>query len=124
MSAKTDLKAEIFADFEEEELTFLGVITEEVAGTYNAVTNITTGGTSTPHNIRFLFDESNNTERTRELIPEVSVTDRLTWLTPDDSYIPKKGDILVSTEFGSDLSIVFIIENSVGVNGLFKGWLR
>lgn len=124
MSAKTDLKAEIFVDFEEEELTFLGIITEEVAGTYNAVTNVTTGGTSTPHNIRFVFDESNNTERLRELMPEISVTDRLTWLSPEDSYIPKKNDILVSTEFGSDLVIVFIIENSVGVNGLFKGWLR
>lgn len=124
MSAKTELKAEIYQDFVEEELTYLGIITEQVGGTYNPVTNVTTGDTATPHNVRIVFEEANNTERLRELMPEISVTDRAAWLSPEDSYVPLKGDEIVISELGKTLTIVFIIENSVGVNGLFKLWLR
>ncbi|MCK4823935.1 hypothetical protein KA005_49735 [bacterium] len=124
MSAKTELKAEIYQDFKDEELSFQGSITETTGGTFDPITNVTSGATSVDHEVYMVFDEGANTERSREIMPEISATDKLKWVAILADYIPIKGDEIVSSEYGESLSIVFIIENSVGVNGLFKAWLR
>ncbi len=124
MSDKTDLKSEIYEDLKGEGLSYEGIVTKTSGGTYDPITNTTSSGTSTAYTLYLIFDVAGNIERHREIYPEINASDKLAWISPELDYVPKKGDQVVVAELGKTLQIVFNIESSAGVNGLFKTWLR
>ena len=124
MSVKTDMQAEVYNDLLNTDETFAAVLNKQTKATYDAENDSYTTETSTNYTCRLLWDELKAGFGKQGGVPEgieIKVGDSFGHLATQ-GQVPLNADKLVVS--GITYSVLFALDEVVGMDALFKVWLR